>query len=140
MPVEFLTQKVSIIFCFVGVVGNLLSFSLCLRKQLRNIPTFVIIAFTSIINIITLVSSVLFTFNIQDVNIGICKLVMIVTLCGFQSSIFLSVNIEWIVFGMNFLKLFKRDIVGHFLSRNVPLKIISWKKGQNLNREICGMH
>jgi hypothetical protein len=93
MPVELITQKVTITYCLLGVVGNLLSLSLSLSKQLRKNPTFIIIVFASIINILSLISTILFTFNIQDLNIEICRVVIIVTFCGFQSSIFFLVII-----------------------------------------------
>ncbi len=88
MPVVLITQKVIIMYFSLGVVGNLLSLPLSLSQQLRKNPTFIIIVFTSTINILTLISTILFTFNIQDLNIEICRVVMIVTFCGFQSSIF----------------------------------------------------
>ena len=43
-----------VVLSFFGCVGNLVSIGVCLRKELRRIPTFVFMAFLSAINILKL--------------------------------------------------------------------------------------
>jgi hypothetical protein len=45
---------ISIILYSTGIIGNILSISICLRKKLRMVPTFIFMASISILNIIKL--------------------------------------------------------------------------------------
>ena len=44
------------LFCGVGAVGNLISIVICSRTEMRKIPTFIFMAFQSLINILKLLT------------------------------------------------------------------------------------
>lgn len=46
----------SILLCPIGIISNLISISICLRKELKKLPTFVFMAILSLINILKLIS------------------------------------------------------------------------------------
>jgi hypothetical protein len=49
--------SVSIIFLSsIGIIGNIISIVICMRKELRKVPTFIFMAFVSILNILKLIT------------------------------------------------------------------------------------
>ena len=95
MSLDYLSikQVLSIVFFSIGLLGNLMSLLICLRRQMRKNTTFIFMSFTSIMNVLPLASLVALSFKLQDLNVNYCKIIMILLLTGCQSSIYLIVSI-----------------------------------------------
>jgi hypothetical protein len=101
--IETITQKLSIltiILSVIGVIGNIISLLICLKEELRKIPTFVFIIFQKILNIIKLVIISLSIFvtqfqsnfkNFQDINNIYYNIAIFLFFWEYQSSAYLSV-------------------------------------------------
>jgi hypothetical protein len=101
--IEKITQKLSIltiILSVIGIIGNIISLLICLKEELRKIPTFVFIIFQKILNIIKLVTISLSIFvtqfqsnfkNFQDINNIYYNIAIFLFFWEYQSSAYLSV-------------------------------------------------
>ena len=87
-----------------GTLSNLMSLFICMRKSIRNTPTFVFLAFMAVMNILPLATMVLFSFELHNFSIHMCKTLMSLLFIGCQSSVYLLVcfffffnffNIKW---------------------------------------------
>jgi hypothetical protein len=93
--------SVSIIFLSsIGIIGNVISFVICMRKDLRKVPTFIFMAFVSILNIlklITIAGCILsFEFLIIEFNFLnniFYNLIIVLIFCQSHSTIYLMVCI-----------------------------------------------
>ena len=90
----------SIIFCSFGILSNLYSIFICLRKELRKVPTFVFFTFLSSINILKLISIGLSAFllefvaqNKKELDERIINLGLFVIFLEYQSTPYFKVNI-----------------------------------------------
>ena len=89
----------SIIFCIIGIISNLISIAVCLKKELIKLPTFVFLAFLSLMNILKLVSVGLsvyllefFIESIQEVDKSTLSISMLLLLWEYQSTAYLKVS------------------------------------------------
>ncbi len=86
---------VSIVFFIIGIISNTLSIIICLRKQLRKIPTFIFKIFNSFMNIITLTTIFLIlfieTFDFE-IKTKILEFLIFLIFSATQSSAYLQVN------------------------------------------------
>ena len=87
---------ISILLCSVGMVGNLLSIIICIRKRLFKIPTFVFMMFISLIDNLPLFTVALYPFvlnffedKLSEINIEFCNTFLMITFWSSQSSIYL---------------------------------------------------
>ena len=90
---------ISIIFCIFGILNNILSIVVCLRKKLRKIPTFIFKAFMSKMNIILLTTMIFYTFisnffeiTLNTINFKYSKMLFILMLCSYQTSLYMKVQ------------------------------------------------
>jgi len=102
--IEKITQKLSIVtivLSAIGVLGNIISLLICLKEELRKIPTFVFTIFQKILNIIKLVTISLCIFvtqfqskfkNAQDINNIYYNIAIFLFFWEYQSSAYLTVN------------------------------------------------
>jgi hypothetical protein len=89
----------SILIAVFGSIGNILTFSICMSKNLRKIPTFIFIGFMALIDILSLsmwnFNELLLTFyglTIGDFNHLACKITSFLQLFSLQTSAFLLVS------------------------------------------------
>jgi hypothetical protein len=99
-----------IILSIFGVAGNIISIVVCLRKKLRIIPTFVFMAFLSVLNICKLITIVFclfasnfFVTKLQEFDSRFFKIMIFLIFWEYQSSayfkVFLMIFIKfWIKF------------------------------------------
>ena len=60
----------SIAFCFIGIISNLTSILVCLRKEMREVPTFIFLMILSFINILKLISIALIASVLEFHELG----------------------------------------------------------------------
>jgi hypothetical protein len=84
---------VTVVFFSTGFVGNFISILICLRKQMRKNTTFIFMSFTSLMNVLPMVSIVAISFKLHDLNVSYCNIITILLSIGCQSSIYLIVSI-----------------------------------------------
>ena len=92
-------EIVLLILCLFGMIGNCLSISVCLRKRLKSIPTFVFMCFMTIMDTIPLIAIALYPFILEflklksiKLSFEFCKLIMFLTFWSLQSSAYLLVK------------------------------------------------
>jgi len=90
---SLIKQIVSVVFFSTGFAGNFISIVICLRKQMRKNTTFLFMSFTSIVNVLPLVSIVAISFKLYGLNVSYCNIITILLSIGCQSSIYLIVSI-----------------------------------------------
>jgi len=91
--------SVSLIVCSsVGIASNLVSIFICLRKDLRKLPTFVFLTFLSSVNILKLLSIPLSVFtlqylvsNIQKIDKRILNICIFMIFWEYQSTAYLKI-------------------------------------------------
>jgi hypothetical protein len=63
---------ISIVLSSIGIIGNIISILICLRKELRKTPTFMFMAFISGVNIFklftTIICILMIQFQIQEIK------------------------------------------------------------------------
>ena len=91
----------SIVFCSIGVLSNIVSIFISLRKELRRVPTFVFFAFLSVINILKLISIGLFAFilefqiqNEEELNERVINVGLFIIFLEYQSTPYFKVKIN----------------------------------------------
>lgn len=92
----------SIMFCTIGILSNLISILICLRKELRKVPTFMFLAVLSFIYTLKLFLIALFSFliefvvqSIQELNEITINITLFFIFCEYQSSAYLKVSSFW---------------------------------------------
>jgi hypothetical protein len=97
--INLMLATYSIQTAFFGSIGNILTFSICMRKNLRKTPTFIFIAFMALIDILSLsfwnlnpLLLVLFGKIMGDFNEESCKILSFLQLFSLQTSAFLLVS------------------------------------------------
>lgn len=92
------------IYCLLliifGTIGNLFSFFICMRKNLRKIPTFVFLSYMLLTETITLYlwnlnhfTSTYFGYVIDGIDINLCKFFFFTQLTSLQVSAWLLVSL-----------------------------------------------
>ena len=88
---------VSIILCSIGIIGNIVTIIICLRKQLRKTPTFILIVLKAGTNILPLIAIFIpfvtgfaIKHNMLHFNL-MCKVILFLSFWGCQSSAYLLV-------------------------------------------------
>ena len=87
---------ISVAFYSIGIIANILSFFICLRKELRKTPTFIFMAFIASTNTIKLLSLIVTTIKIEfnsNMNIMLLNSCLFIMFWKYQSSAYLNVNI-----------------------------------------------
>jgi hypothetical protein len=94
-----LISSYSIIIAVLGTAGNILCFVICMRKTLREIPTFIFMSFLVLSDTLSLYSWNLNNFfitfyglSIGDFNDASCKLTSFMQFFSNQTSAYLLVN------------------------------------------------
>ena len=88
----------SLVFCSIGIISNLISIFICLRRELRQVPTFVFFAFLSFINILKLISIGVFTIllefivnKVEELDERILTVGLFALLCEYQCTAYFKV-------------------------------------------------
>ena len=88
-----------IAICSIGIIGNIVSVSICFRRRLRKIPTFVLMGLKAGTNILSLTAIVIASifleflkFDLNQNDAGICRMSFFLMFCGLQSSVYMRVN------------------------------------------------
>jgi hypothetical protein len=91
----------TIILCVFGIMGNIISIKICSKKELRKTPTFIFMSFISAINILKLLTIMIFILILQFFVTNIYKLnSLFLNICFFlifwkyQSSVYLMVRLN----------------------------------------------
>ena len=100
MNTNFTDQLISIltfVLSLLGSLGNFLTIFICLHKELRKVPTFVFMKFVAALNILKLVSVLLFIhflkYSLNNVfENSLIKYVLIIFLWQHHSEVYLQVN------------------------------------------------
>ncbi len=97
----FLTSLLTVLLCVFGIIGNILSIKICSKKELRKTPTFIFMSFISAINILKLLTIMIFILILQFFVTNIYKLnSLFLNICFFlifwkyQSSVYLMVRLN----------------------------------------------
>ena len=95
----------SILLSSIGIIGNIVSFVICIKNDLRRVPTFVFMAFVSILNILKLItiggcflSLEYLTIEFKDVNNKFYNLLLVFIFIQSNSTIYLMVDIIYYFF------------------------------------------
>ena len=87
-----------IVFCAIGIISNFISILICLRKELRKLPTFIFLTFLSSINILKLLSIGLSVFTLQfivtklqDIDERIINISLFMIFWEYQSTAYLKI-------------------------------------------------
>jgi hypothetical protein len=87
---------ISILLCSIGIIGNILSMIICIRKRLFKTPTFVFMMFISLIDNLPLLTVDLYPFvlnyfedKLSEINVEFCNKFLMITFWSSQSSIYL---------------------------------------------------
>ena len=89
----------SIIFCSIGILGNCICILTCMRKELRDVPTFIFLMVLSFINILKLFTIALCAYviefivqNVEDFNTAFLNITLFILFWEYQSSTYLKVS------------------------------------------------
>ena len=93
-----------IILSSIGIIGNIVSILICLRKELRKTPTFIFMAFVGAINIFKLFTAIVCILilqfqieEIKDLNIVFINTCLFLLFWKHHSSVYLMVSIFLII-------------------------------------------
>jgi hypothetical protein len=111
-----LIEIIPIIVVVLGITGNIISMIICLKKELRKTPTFIFKIFINIMNIIPLITIIIYSFTTDVYEIkfnefyfNFFKTLLFLILWTWQSSAYLQVYILIIINIINLL-IFKFSI------------------------------
>jgi hypothetical protein len=95
----YLIEIIPIIFAVIGITGNIISVIICLKKELRKTPSFIFKIFINIMNIIPLITIIIYLFatdvyqiKFDEFYFNFFKTLLFLILWTWQSSAYLQVN------------------------------------------------